>query len=114
MAQMNVDDPHLLVCRLQVELELAINTTSANYAHSKGEQIALNVDGKDNGPDSNAMYRRYSLISVFTYRVLKNIRSFRRNHLIQNGSARRPEIPTTFLADKFAKVVCMMLFPSAL
>jgi len=29
----------------QVELELRINTTNANYDRSKGEQIALNVDG---------------------------------------------------------------------
>lgn len=29
----------------QVELEMAINTMSPNYCRSKGEQIALNVDG---------------------------------------------------------------------
>ncbi|XP_068610557.1 DNA-directed RNA polymerase III subunit RPC5 [Brachionichthys hirsutus] len=29
----------------RVELELAVNTTSPNYCRSKGEQIALNVDG---------------------------------------------------------------------
>ncbi|XP_068161865.1 DNA-directed RNA polymerase III subunit RPC5 [Antennarius striatus] len=29
----------------RVELEIAINTTSPNYCRSKGEQIALNVDG---------------------------------------------------------------------
>lgn len=29
----------------QVELEMAINATSPNYCRSKGEQIALNVDG---------------------------------------------------------------------
>lgn len=29
----------------QVELEMAINTISPNYCRSKGEQIALNVDG---------------------------------------------------------------------
>lgn len=30
---------------MQVELEMAINTMSPNYCRSKGEQIALNVDG---------------------------------------------------------------------
>lgn len=30
---------------IQVELEMAINTMSPNYCRSKGEQIALNVDG---------------------------------------------------------------------
>lgn len=30
---------------VQVELEMAINTLSPNYCRSKGEQIALNVDG---------------------------------------------------------------------
>ena len=29
----------------QVELEMDINTLSPNYCRSKGEQIALNVDG---------------------------------------------------------------------
>lgn len=33
----------------QVELELRINTTNANYDRSKGEQIALNVDGANTG-----------------------------------------------------------------
>lgn len=39
----------MILCTLhfsaQVELEVAINTTSPNYCRSKGEQIALNVDG---------------------------------------------------------------------
>lgn len=30
---------------LQVELEMAIDTLNPNYCRSKGEQIALNVDG---------------------------------------------------------------------
>ncbi|ERE79899.1 DNA-directed RNA polymerase III subunit RPC5 isoform 2, partial [Cricetulus griseus] len=30
---------------LQVELEMAIDTVNPNYCRSKGEQIALNVDG---------------------------------------------------------------------
>lgn len=29
----------------QVELEMAIDTLNPNYCRSKGEQIALNVDG---------------------------------------------------------------------
>ena len=40
---------------LQVELELAINTESVNYAKSKGEQIALNVDGINAGTE-NALF----------------------------------------------------------
>lgn len=38
----------------QVELDIALNTTQANYDRSKGEQIKLNVDGSDGGnrPDS--------------------------------------------------------------
>jgi len=36
----------MTVCNVsQVELEMAINTLSPNYCRSKGEQIALNVDG---------------------------------------------------------------------
>lgn len=30
---------------IQVELEMAIDAMSPNYCRSKGEQIALNVDG---------------------------------------------------------------------
>ena len=30
---------------MQVELDMTINTSSPNYCRSKGEQIALNVDG---------------------------------------------------------------------
>lgn len=30
---------------IQVELEMAIDTLNPNYCRSKGEQIALNVDG---------------------------------------------------------------------
>lgn len=30
---------------LQVEIEMAIDTLNPNYCRSKGEQIALNVDG---------------------------------------------------------------------
>lgn len=33
----------------QVEMELQINTSNPNYDRSKGEQIALNVDGPANG-----------------------------------------------------------------
>lgn len=37
---------------LQVEMELALDPYSKNYSISKGEQIALNVDG--NLPPSSA------------------------------------------------------------
>ena len=30
----------------QLELEVSLNTRSDHYARSKGEQIALNVDGR--------------------------------------------------------------------
>jgi len=39
----------------QVELEISLDTTQANYDRSKGEQIKLNVDGSEGGinrPDS--------------------------------------------------------------
>uniref|UniRef100_A0A4W3HDG1 Polymerase (RNA) III (DNA directed) polypeptide E n=1 Tax=Callorhinchus milii TaxID=7868 RepID=A0A4W3HDG1_CALMI len=40
---------------LQVELEIAIDTLSPNYCRSKGEQIALNVDGTSTD-DSGSTY----------------------------------------------------------
>uniref|UniRef100_A0A7N6A3Y1 DNA-directed RNA polymerase III subunit RPC5 C-terminal domain-containing protein n=1 Tax=Anabas testudineus TaxID=64144 RepID=A0A7N6A3Y1_ANATE len=47
---MTYDDVDHLVAKIKpkqqrVELEMAINTMSPNYCRSKGEQIALNVDG---------------------------------------------------------------------
>uniref|UniRef100_UPI0037E74202 DNA-directed RNA polymerase III subunit RPC5 n=1 Tax=Semicossyphus pulcher TaxID=241346 RepID=UPI0037E74202 len=47
---MTYDDVNHLAARIKpkqqrVELEMAINTMSPNYCRSKGEQIALNVDG---------------------------------------------------------------------
>ena len=44
------------VC-LQLELEVSLNTRSTHYARSKGEQIALNVDGR---VAENTFYHRYS------------------------------------------------------
>lgn len=35
----------LILPIIQVDLEMMINTLSPNYCRSKGEQIALNVDG---------------------------------------------------------------------
>lgn len=42
---------------VQVELEIAMNTMSPNYCRSKGEQIALNVDGI--GYDETNTYSAY-------------------------------------------------------
>ncbi|KAF7660340.1 hypothetical protein LDENG_00283610 [Lucifuga dentata] len=47
---MNYDDVNHLTAKIKpkqqrVELEMAVNTVSPNYCRSKGEQIALNVDG---------------------------------------------------------------------
>ncbi|XP_029383185.1 DNA-directed RNA polymerase III subunit RPC5 isoform X2 [Echeneis naucrates] len=49
-ATMTYDDVNHLTARIKpkqqrVELEMAMNTMSPNYCRSKGEQIALNVDG---------------------------------------------------------------------
>lgn len=49
-SSMTYDDVTHLSARIKpkqqkVELEMAINTSSPNYSRSKGEQIALNVDG---------------------------------------------------------------------
>uniref|UniRef100_A0A3B4Y1W1 Polymerase (RNA) III (DNA directed) polypeptide E n=1 Tax=Seriola lalandi dorsalis TaxID=1841481 RepID=A0A3B4Y1W1_SERLL len=49
-ATMTYDDVNHLTAKIKpkqqrVELEMAINTMSPNYCRSKGEQIALNVDG---------------------------------------------------------------------
>ncbi|XP_060795602.1 DNA-directed RNA polymerase III subunit RPC5 [Neoarius graeffei] len=49
-ANMNYDDTTHLTARIKpkqqkVEIEVAIDTMSPNYCRSKGEQIALNVDG---------------------------------------------------------------------
>lgn len=41
----------------KVEFDLAVNTSSNYYAKSKGEQIALNVDGPSRG-DQGGFYRR--------------------------------------------------------
>lgn len=50
-----------LLLILQVELEIAIDTMSPNYCRSKGEQIALNVDGT--GYDETNTYSTYVLIN---------------------------------------------------
>lgn len=42
---------------MQVELEIGVNTQSPNYCRSKGEQIALNVDGT--GYDESNTYSTY-------------------------------------------------------
>jgi len=57
---MTLDNVDHLACRIKptqkkVELELKINTRSQNYAKSKGEQIAINVDGS---AGSNQYYKR--------------------------------------------------------
>uniref|UniRef100_A0A8D3E5M4 DNA-directed RNA polymerase III subunit RPC5 C-terminal domain-containing protein n=1 Tax=Scophthalmus maximus TaxID=52904 RepID=A0A8D3E5M4_SCOMX len=49
-SNMTYDDVNHLAAKIKpkqqrVELEMAMNTTSPNYCRSKGEQIALNVDG---------------------------------------------------------------------
>jgi DNA-directed RNA polymerase-3 subunit RPC5 len=45
---------------IQVEIECAINTRSPHYARSKGEQIALNVDGAY-GSSADSFYSRYGM-----------------------------------------------------
>lgn len=57
-AGMTYDDTTVLASRIKpnqkkVELELAVNTSSSNYSYSKGQQIALNVDGSAQGSDSS-------------------------------------------------------------
>lgn len=42
---------------MQVELDIGVNTQSPNYCRSKGEQIALNVDGT--GYDESNTYSTY-------------------------------------------------------
>lgn len=42
---------------MKVELEIGVNTLSPNYCRSKGEQIALNVDGT--GYDEGNTYSTY-------------------------------------------------------
>ena len=42
---------------LQVEIELGIDTKNPNYSKSKGEQIAINVDGTALG-SSGSTYER--------------------------------------------------------
>ncbi|XP_014669271.1 PREDICTED: DNA-directed RNA polymerase III subunit RPC5-like [Priapulus caudatus] len=56
-ATMPYDEVEVIGVRMKpkqqkVELELGINTRSVNYSHSKGEQIALNVDGASRGSES--------------------------------------------------------------
>ena len=41
----------LLLTPDQVELELQVNTANPNYDRSKGEQLALNVDGPKAGSE---------------------------------------------------------------
>ena len=58
-AHMPYDDICHLSARIKpeqakVELELSVNTDSVNYAKSKGEQIALNVDGTCSSVDDGA------------------------------------------------------------
>lgn len=57
---------------IQVELEMAINTTSPNYSRSKGEQIALNVDGT--GYDETNTYSAYvHCQTLFTLETVTNL-----------------------------------------
>ncbi|NP_001016970.1 RNA polymerase III polypeptide E [Xenopus tropicalis] len=56
-ASMTYDDVTHLSTRIKpkqqkMEMEIAINTVSPNYCRSKGEQIALNVDGTSNDDTS--------------------------------------------------------------
>ncbi|XP_062611114.1 DNA-directed RNA polymerase III subunit RPC5-like [Saccostrea cucullata] len=58
--RMTYDDVDILAARVKpvqkkVEIEATINTRSPHYARSKGEQIALNVDGAF-GSSSDSMY----------------------------------------------------------
>lgn len=52
----NLSDKIVLLI-MQVELEIGVNTLSPNYCRSKGEQIALNVDGT--GYDEGNTYSTY-------------------------------------------------------
>lgn len=47
---------------IQVELEISMDTVSPNYCRSKGEQIALNVDGT--GYDETNTYSVYVLLFI--------------------------------------------------
>ena len=54
--QMTYDGSHVVRARVrpvnqQAQLEIAINTKNPNYDASKGEQIALNTDGRETGPN---------------------------------------------------------------
>lgn len=44
---------------MQVELELSLSTSSPNYSSSKGEQIAVNVDGGRRQGDEQPSYPRW-------------------------------------------------------
>ena len=57
---------------LQVELELAIDTRSANYDRSKGEQIALNVDGAGGSGDQGT---NFYVSDRMDKQVLSSVRS---------------------------------------
>lgn len=41
----------------KVEMELAINTRTPNYARSRGEQIAINVDGNASGSSASGFFQ---------------------------------------------------------
>ena len=49
----------LFLWLFQVELELGLNTKSLNYSKSKGEQIALNVEGRSKQSGEEPYYARY-------------------------------------------------------
>ena len=48
----------------QVELELKLNTSNANYDRSKGEQIALNVDGSKTGVGNDRTFHSSVMHSI--------------------------------------------------
>lgn len=52
---------------MQVELEIGVNTLSPNYCRSKGEQIALNVDGT--GYDEGNTYSTYVGLLLLTHHL---------------------------------------------
>ncbi|CAH1794623.1 unnamed protein product, partial [Owenia fusiformis] len=63
-SSMTYDDVTTLAARMKpeqqkIELELRVNTASANYSKSKGEQIALNVDGAQDYGGGDAPDRFY-------------------------------------------------------
>jgi DNA-directed RNA polymerase-3 subunit RPC5 len=72
---MTYDTANILASRIKpkqnrIELEVSLDTRNPNYSKSKGEQFALNVDGKSNIIQPNHQQQRYYKTNLMDKQLL--------------------------------------------